>query len=126
MKRIFLNYFATALLAGTAHASRPAPPRPTAFSFDRGSGLTNRILTPNGDRLNDWAVFRYDNPRASEVSGRVHDLKGAFVASLAPGPVADSLMWDGRCNGQTVPSGIYVYVIQSEERVFTGTVVVIR
>lgn len=101
-------------------------PRPAGFNFDRASGLTNRILTPNGDRLNDWAVFRCDNPRGSEVSGRVYDLKGAVVSALVPGPLADSLMWDGRSNGRPVPSGVYLYFIEAEGRAFTGTLLVLR
>lgn len=99
--------------------------RPKGFSFDISS-LSNKFVTPNGDGLNDKAVFVFDNPKDSAFSGKIFDLEGAFVADMAPGPVTDSLQWDGKGNGRPVAGGVYVYQIRAEDRAFTGTLVVIR
>lgn len=90
------------------------------------SGLSNRAITPNGDGRNDSAVFTFDNPRDSAFSGRIYSLSGAFVADMANGPVANSLKWDGKAGGRPVPGGAYVYQIKAEERIFNGTLLVIR
>ena len=95
------------------------------FNFDQ-SGLSNRFITPNGDGRNDAAVFIYNNPRGSSVSGKIFDLKGAYVADMTPGPVQDSLKWDGMANGSSAPGGVYIYQISSEDMLFNGTVVVIK
>ncbi|MBI4387227.1 MAG: gliding motility-associated C-terminal domain-containing protein [Elusimicrobia bacterium] len=91
------------------------------------SGLSNRILTPNGDGKNDTVVVVFDNPRDSSVGGKIIDLKGASVASMTQGPVANSLQWDGKAsNGNVVPGGVYIYQIDAEGKIFNGTVVVIK
>lgn len=90
------------------------------------SNLTNRAITPNGDGLNDAAVFSFDNPRDSAYSGKIYDLSGAFVADMRQGPVANSLLWDGKANGRAVSGGAYVYQIKAEDRTFNGTLLVIR
>lgn len=100
--------------------------RDSGVHFDI-SNLSNRAITPNGDGLNDAAVFTFDNPRDSAFSGRIYDMSGAFIADMVPGPgIANSLMWDGKANGRAVSGGVYVYQIRSEERVFNGTLLVIR
>ena len=99
--------------------------RDQGFSFDL-STLSNRIITPNGDGLNDAAIFRFDNPRDSAFSGRIFDLSGGAVANMTAGPVANSLQWDGKANGRPVSGGVYVYQIQGEGKTFTGTLLVIQ
>ncbi|MBI4656966.1 MAG: gliding motility-associated C-terminal domain-containing protein [Elusimicrobia bacterium] len=96
-----------------------------AFSADI-SGRSNQLITPNNDGKNDGMVFVFDNPRSSAVKGKIFDLKGAFVADMRQGPVADSLLWDAKAEGQTVPGGVYVYQIEAEGKVFNGTVAVIK
>ncbi len=96
-----------------------------AFSFD-SSGLLNRFLTPNGDRKNDTVVFQFSNPMDSAVSGKIYDLRMAFVADLQPGPQPDTLQWDGKAGGAVVPSGLYLYHIEAEGRSFMGILVVIK
>lgn len=99
--------------------------RDASVHFDI-SGLTNRAITPNGDGLNDAAVFTFDNPRDSAFSGKIFDLGGAFIATMAPGPVDNSLLWDGKAGGRPVSGGAYVYQIRSEDKTFNGTLLVIR
>jgi hypothetical protein len=99
--------------------------RSGSFSADK-AGLSNRLITPNGDGKNDTMVFIFDNPQGTQVKGRLFDLRGAVVASMRPGPVANSLAWDAKSGGQIVPGGVYVYQIEADGTVYNGTVVVVR
>ncbi|PCI36618.1 MAG: hypothetical protein COB53_08925, partial [Elusimicrobia bacterium] len=95
------------------------------FNFDKG-GVSNRFITPNNDTLNDTAIFTFDNPRDSAVTGKILDLKGAHVSNMTPGPILNSLEWDAKSNGQVVPGGVYIYQIGAEDILFNGTVIVIK
>lgn len=100
--------------------------KPGAFNFD-ASGLSNRMITPNGDRKNDNVVFTFANPQVSEVKGRIFDLNGKYVADMAPGSgFSDTLVWDARSGGVIVPGGVYIYEITAEGKTFNGTVVIIK
>ncbi len=96
-----------------------------AFAADF-SGLSNRMLTPNGDEKNDTMVFVFDNPRSSAIKGKIFDIRGAFIAKMTEGEIANSLSWDAKANGTVVSGGVYIYQIESEGQVYNGTVVVIR
>lgn len=100
--------------------------KPLGFSFEAASGLSNRFITPNGDRKNDEAVFTFSNPRDSQVSGTVYDLKGAKVADMSAGPGTNQLKWDPKASIAEVRSGLYLYVLWAEGRSFSGVLVVIR
>lgn len=110
-------------------------------------GPLSRVITPNGDssKNNGTAFFCFDNPQGSGVSGNIFTLLGSAVATMGPvnqnvypagfgsacpaGTFANSsqsLTWDGRSNGATVRSGIYVYRITAEQRSYTGTLIVVR
>lgn len=120
MKGLFLSLF---LLAGGPPEAEAAF-APRAFSF---LGPRNRIITPNGDRKNDVAVFEFSNPAFVEVTGRVYDTKGSLVAALAPGNLAgETLYWDGKSGGRAVAGGVYIYVIEAQTLVIRGTVLVVR
>ncbi|MBI4425935.1 MAG: gliding motility-associated C-terminal domain-containing protein, partial [Elusimicrobia bacterium] len=99
--------------------------RPTGFSAD-AAGLSNRTLTPNGDGFNDSVVVVFNNPRDSKVTGKVYDLRGKLVAPMTPGPVANSLKWNGQADGQTAATGVYIYQLEAEGTVYNGTVLVVR
>lgn len=99
--------------------------RDQAFSLDV-SGVTNKAITPNADGLNDTVVFSFDNPRDSAISGRILDLRGAFICDIAAGPRPNTLRWDGKASGRVVPGGVYLYQIRGEGKTFSGTIMVIR
>ncbi|MFA6094004.1 MAG: hypothetical protein WC986_13780 [Elusimicrobiota bacterium] len=99
--------------------------RTGGFTFN-AAGISNRMITPNNDGMNDIVVFTFDNPRDSKVTGKIFDLKGAFVGDMTPGPIAQSLMWDAKAGGKPVPGGVYIYQIESEDKTINGTVVVIK
>lgn len=85
-----------------------------------------RIFTPNGDGWNDAVNFMYEGNDAG-ITGKVFDINGAFVSDMLRGDTEYSLKWDGRNgDGKTVSSGIYIYQIEADGKVFNGTVVVAK
>lgn len=100
----------------------------TELTLDKAS-VFPKIFSPNGDGINDLIYFVIQNPRLSEVTGRIIDMGGAEVGVLRPAgagaPTSDTLMWDGRdSSGQIVPPGVYIYQIKGEGKTITGTMVV--
>ena len=120
-----------AIIAALLHAQ-------TGFRWD---GPISRIITPNGDQLNDKVFFCFDNPADSDVSGTIYTMLGRQVADLQPRqsvaggapqcPAGSGIkpeqfsVWDPLTQGQ-VQSGVYVYLVRAEGRSFSGTVVVVR
>jgi hypothetical protein len=89
------------------------------------------LFTPNGDGHNDRVYLVLENPNNASITGEVFDLSGRFVTTLpAPTQIAGgstSLAWAGQdSSGSIVPSGLYVYRIEGEGKVITGTVSVAR
>ena len=106
----------------------------SSFSF---AGPISRIITPNGDLNNDISFIRFCNPGDSGVAGKIYTLLGGEVATMgprvqgldgcaAPSSFSQYLTWDGRSNGALVRSGIYVYRVQAEGRIYSGTILVVR
>lgn len=91
------------------------------------SNISGRVITPNGDGINDFVIFTYDpGPRNASVRGRIYDMTGAFVADMEPGLVPNTVVWNGKMNGRAAASGVYVYKIEGDGKTYTGTVVVAR
>ncbi|MGY6562591.1 MAG: gliding motility-associated C-terminal domain-containing protein [Luteibaculaceae bacterium] len=91
--------------------------------------LPYEIITPNGDGLNDvWDIPGLSLfPRAIV---RVYDVKGQLVFESIGYP--DARRWDGTRNGNPVPAGVYVYVIDlnvpgsSDNDLIHGKLTVVR
>ena len=73
-------------------------------------------FTPNGDGINDEAVFSFDLVRLLEpvnVQVNIYDLSGRPIAQIHTGgsPASNvQIKWDGRTShGQLAPPGIYLY-----------------
>lgn len=105
------------------------------------NGPLARVITPNGDQINDRAFFCFDNPQDSEISGKIYTLLGAEVGSMGPktnriggglgsacptGFKPQFVSWDGTASGSRVSSGVYVYRIEVEGEVFSGTLLVVK
>ncbi len=91
------------------------------------ANISGKIITPNANGLNSVWIFTYDpGPDNVVPTGRVYDLRGEHVADLQPGLVPNTLTWDGRMNGRTVTSGVYIYHISGGGKTFTGTIVVAK
>lgn len=102
----------------------------TELSLDKAA-VFPQIFSPNGDGINDLIYFVIENPKQSEVSGKIIGMGGADVGVLRPAgagaPTADTLMWDGRdTSGKIVPPGVYIYQIRGEGKTITGTMVIAR
>ncbi|MCM2305670.1 MAG: gliding motility-associated C-terminal domain-containing protein [Elusimicrobia bacterium] len=99
-------------------------------------GPLSRVVTPNGDGLNDRLFICYDNFSDSGVSGRIYTLLGAEVASMthertalagcAGGTLPQHASWNGRTSEGPVRGGLYVYRIESEGKTYAGTFLVVR
>lgn len=99
-------------------------------------GPLSRVVTPNGDRVNDRFFVCYDNFSDSGVTGRIYTLLGAEVASMshvrtplagcAGGTLPQHASWEGRTSEGAVRSGIYVYRIEAEGKTYAGTFLVVR
>lgn len=101
-------------------------------------GPLSRVVTPNGDGINDVVFFCFENPQDTDISGKIYTLLGAEVSAIGPRrdrsgtagagcPTAvvraQFATWDAASN---VRSGFYVYRITAAEQVFSGTVLVVR
>jgi hypothetical protein len=103
-------------------------PRPSALSFDLPKeAVYPRIFTPNGDGINDAALFHVANPSLDTLEGKVYDGQGSFVANIGFNTGFTRGMWDGRDgNGNVVRAGVYIFEISNGGRSVTGTVVVAK
>ena len=98
-----------------------------------GSPFPNPALV--GGAAGSVVYFPLQLSVMSEVSVRIFDLSGALVAqavnqSLEPGDYRTrdrALRWDGRNDdGQAVPSGIYIYRLESTGLARIGKIAVVR
>ena len=93
--------------------------------------LSNRFITPNGDSLNDVAIFFFNNPYYNQVTGKIYDIRSRYIADMSSAPLVcidatQCQQWDGKANGQAVHTGVYIYVLTSAGATYSGVVVVIR
>jgi hypothetical protein len=109
-------------------------------------GPASRVITPSAPNgQNSIFFFCIDNPAISGVSIEIFNLLGRSVfsytytvppAAQANGPggvcvkpgttTPEYVSWDGTSSGINVHSGIYVYRIRSEEKTYTGSLMVVR
>ncbi len=79
-----------------------------------------RIITPNGDGINDNATF---SGLASSDQVHIFDVRGRRVRTI-PGPTA---VWDGRDDdGTIVESGVYIYQYSTQGSRVSGVVAVAK
>lgn len=106
-----------------------APMAARAVSLNPSTDVIPRVLTPNGDGINDGVYFQLTNPTQSQITGIVMDMSGSKVAELylSPSGEADRYYWNGHDeNGCVVPAGPYVYRIDGDGAIVSGVVVVAR
>jgi hypothetical protein len=88
--------------------------------------MNGRILTPNGDGVNDSVVFNLADTPAGLPRAQVYDVRGRRVAELAP-VSPTQLRWDGRdYAGRAVESGVYLVQISEDSALWNGVVAVAR
>jgi gliding motility-associated-like protein len=78
-----------------------------------------KIITPNGDGINDTLDF---GNLGSDASIDIYDVRGRRVRHLA-----GAFSWDGRDDsGSVVPSGVYIYQYQLNGQRVSGVVAVAK
>ncbi|MBN1543082.1 T9SS type A sorting domain-containing protein [candidate division KSB1 bacterium] len=79
---------------------------------------------------NPLARITFDLPETADLSLRVYNSMGQSVRELASGPHPEgshTLLWDGRDDrGRTVTSGLYLCRLQTNGRVFTQKILLMR
>ena len=98
-----------------------SPIAPQGFSL---TGV-NRFVTPNGDKRNDAAFFRYDNSQDTSGTIRIYELYGRQVATIViePGCISGcTASWDPR----GYADGVYIYVLTIDQASRSGVLVVVR
>ncbi|MCB0686262.1 MAG: gliding motility-associated C-terminal domain-containing protein [Saprospiraceae bacterium] len=78
-------------------------------------------FSPNNDQINDFFQPQFPTP-PQDYSLKVFNRWGDLVYSsfvLDPG-------WDGRVNGTTEPTGVYVYLILADGAQYAGTITLLR
>ena len=100
---------------------------------DIACNLYPNPFTPNGDAINDFAVFDYPEMFSGEAELMIFDMSNRLVYSEKIGPVSafedfDNRRWLGKDGqGKAVRPGLYVYVIKQEgEIICNGTVILQR
>jgi len=98
----------------TSHFSTFALFLPGATTAAASTRPATRIITPNGDGINDTLIFASD---VDEV--RIFDLKGRKIRSISgPSPV-----WDGKDgSGTVVESGVYIYQYTEQGERVSGVI----
>lgn len=95
-----------------------AIPKPRIGRLVGEIALTTRVLTPNGDGVNDELTVQFNLlqlVRSAPVALDIYDLSGRKVHRVALeerglGPA--SFTWDGRSGSSPVPPGNYIWVLR--------------
>jgi len=90
--------------------------------------VSPRVVTPNGDSLNDVIFFKFDTALSGlPVESSILDINGAKVSDMILNSDETALTWDGKdTGGRVLPSGIYLYAIRIGKNIATGTIVVAK
>jgi hypothetical protein len=119
------------LVIAVSAALLPAPCSVVcALAASTQSAAVNRLVTPNGDGYNDTFIFRCYNPRDAAVDTKIFDLSGRNIASMTLKSSGTSdffytFEWNPNSGGHW-PGGVYLYQVRVENKVYKGTIVVIR
>ena len=82
-----------------------------------------KVITPNGDGINDELNFSFGDLTQS-VDVDIFDVNGHRVRSLAS---PNNLKWDGRDDsGKVVESGVYIYQYTVDGKRVSGLVAVAK
>lgn len=86
-----------------------------------------RIITPNGDRINDSFIVNFENPKDSSISGKIFDVTGRDIGEMKLSSNGTAIIWDGMDrSGNIAVTGSYIYQIRGEQSVINGIVIVAK
>jgi len=88
-----------------------------------GCSVSPRTFTPNGDGFNDFVTFAVYSQGSIEVN--IFTLDGALARKIQGESI---VTWNAKdTRGRDVPSGAYIYIVESDGRTLCkGTVVIAR
>lgn len=78
------------------------------------------VFTPNGDGLNDY--FRLFTTPCNFVSVSIYNRWGMQIFSSSN----PNFRWDGYFNSRAVPEGVYIVLITSHDKIYNGTLTLLR
>lgn len=86
---------------------------------------SGRIITPNGDGINDTFAVSLENPQERLLTGMIFDINGREIAEMQTSANGKTMFWNGRDRtGNSIASGTYIYQIRDENSVTNGIVIV--
>ena len=102
-----------------------AAPLASVFTLTK---VAPRIFSPDEpDTTVNRARFYFENPASGEVTIRIFDITGALVRRNLESEGSNIMFWNGKDQaGALVRGGVYIYQIESSDKVLTGTVVVAK
>ncbi len=104
-------------------------PYTTDVEVEIASTPQEHILCSNyPNPFNSGTMLRYRLPRTEPVTIRLFDGRGRLLRTFAqPSRTEGAITWDGTDgNGIAVPSGVYYYLVESENQKARGRLVLVR
>jgi gliding motility-associated-like protein len=83
-----------------------------------GPDNPNVFFSPNNDGVNDFIEFAGEYKEA-----KIYNLQGKLLKKIN---LEKEDRWDGKIEGKSLPSGVYIYSLEKEGEKLTGTIVIIR
>jgi hypothetical protein len=83
----------------------------TSYSDKLHLSIEPNPFSPDGDRFEDEAIFRYTLPMMSDLTLRIYDIKGRLIKTLMEDEpqMSGEISWDGKDDeNKTVRVGIYI------------------
>ena len=106
---------------------------PGSVSSVSGGGLPtrSRLVGAIPNPFNPQTIIRFELPSAEKVHLRIFDLSGRRVSELIDGVSKNAgwheTSWDGRDQrGKDLPSGVYLYRVESEGRTQTKKMTLLK
>ena len=129
MKKHLAPFPALSLALAALFLSAPIAEKEAGAAGTLGnSAALTRTVTPNRDGKNDTFIFKCYNPQDFRAAATIYGLHGEKRAAMRVKSAAYPyvyLEWDPNTGGRA-PGGIYIYEILVNDKVYKGTVVVIR
>jgi len=99
----------------------PSVSEELAFTLPHKFALEQNYPNP----FNPMTTIRFDVPEASRVSLAIYDMLGRRIASLV-----DGVLWAGAhaasFDARSLPSGNYIYRLETPEGAFTKTMLLLK
>ncbi|PKN02124.1 MAG: hypothetical protein CVU77_01505 [Elusimicrobia bacterium HGW-Elusimicrobia-1] len=119
-----INKTFSAVMAALVACACLAAPAPAEF---RLVDVKPRVLTPGGSSgFNDRVIFSFVEPD-EKLTLRIFTLDGRKIEEIDYGAAGtERLVWNACAAGSMVSPGVYIYQLEADGKVFSGTLVVAR